>query len=356
MKKNFIKIILIILIVLTAGAGILGFIQSKKQTLTKEQDNKENFNKITYEYYFEDELVESMPINETPEVDENGNVSSTTEPTYLFFGSHCTNGVTGDFDTTSWKFIPSEEKESTCKLYFVKSSYSVTFTITNGILDDSSPKTIEREKDGKFIIKPNEGYTYKTYTCSNNKEGAWDESTNTFTINSVMADIACKIDFEIKNLQADITVVNGKGNSTEKANYGESINAVIEPNEGYQNPKIECTNNQNGIFGSNKFTIEKLTNDTKCTITFEKIPVVKHTLKIEIEDDTKFSISSGSESMSIEDGTTAVFAIKSLDGSTLSLNNIDCGGIKPSSIDSIDNSTAKFTFLNVTKDMTCKIK
>ncbi|UKI57209.1 MAG: hypothetical protein L6V81_07480 [Clostridium sp.] len=42
----------------------------------------------------------------------------------------------------------------------------------------------------------------------------------------------------------DVTVVNGKGTTTETAKYGESISAIVEPNEGYQNPKLECTNDQ----------------------------------------------------------------------------------------------------------------
>lgn len=347
MKSKGLKIILIILILLTGSMGAVGYIQSKKQPTNKPN---EDVNKITYEYYLEDELQETMPINIQNGMDENGNVIS--EPTYQFSRFTCTNDLTGDFDVDNWKFIPKENKTSTCKLYFVKTNYAVTLTITNGIEDENNPKIVQREKDGKFIIKPNEGYIYKSAVCSDNKEGSWDESTNTFTLNAIMKDITCKIDFEIKNLQADITVINGKGNTTENAKYGDSVSALVQPNSGFEKAKIECTNNQVGTFASNKFTIAKLTDNTKCTITFEKAPVVKHTLKINIADNTKFSISSGSESISVDNGTTGVFSIKSSDGSEPKLN---CGNINPSKKDTIDANTFKYTFLNVTSDITCDI-
>lgn len=348
MKSKGLKIILIILILLTGSAGGIGYVQSKKQNANNPNEEK---NKITYEYYLEDELQETMPVNTPNTTDENGTIV-VSEPTYQFSRFTCTDDLTGDFDVDNWKFIPKENKTSTCKLYFVKTNYTITLTITNGIEDENNPKTIQREKDGKFIIKPNEGYVYKAAVCSDNKEGSWDESTNTFTLNAIMKDITCKIDFEIKNLQADITVVNGKGNTTENANYGESISAIVQPNSGYEKAKIECTNNQSGTFTSNKFTIPKLTDNTKCTITFEKAPVVKHTLKINIADSTKYSISSGSESMPVDNGNDGVFSIKSIDGSKPTLS---CGDINPSRIDNIDSNTYKYTFLNMTKDITCNI-
>lgn len=345
MKTNGLKIILIALILLTGSLGTIGFIQAKKQN----NNQDDNTNKITYEYYLEDELQQTMPVNTRNKTDEEGNVIS--EPTYQFSRFTCTNDLTGDFDVDNWKFIPKENKTSTCKLYFVKTNYTITLTITNGIEDESNPKTVQREKDGKFIIKPNEGYIYKTSTCSDNKEGAWDESTNTFTLNAVMKDIACKIDFEIKNLQADITVVNGKGNTTENADYGNSISALVEPNTGYQNAKISCTNNQTGTFDSNKFTISKLTDNTKCTITFERTPIVKHTLKVNISDSTKYSITNGSESISVDNGTTGTFTIKSIDGSEPSLS---CS-VTPSKKEPLDGGLYKYSFLKVTSDITCEI-
>ena len=114
MKSKGLKIILIILILLTGSMGAVGYVQSKKQPTNKPN---EDVNKITYEYYLEDELQETMPINIQNGMDENGSVIS--EPTYQFSRFTCTNDLTGDFDVDNWKFIPKENKTSTCKLYFV---------------------------------------------------------------------------------------------------------------------------------------------------------------------------------------------------------------------------------------------
>lgn len=58
-----------------------------------------------------------MPINEKT-TDENG--VETINELYTFSRFTCTNDVTGDFDTKEWKFLPKNEEESTCELYFVK--------------------------------------------------------------------------------------------------------------------------------------------------------------------------------------------------------------------------------------------
>ena len=60
MKSKGLKIILIILILLTGSMGAVGYVQSKKQLTNKPN---EDVNKITYEYYLEDELQETMTIN-----------------------------------------------------------------------------------------------------------------------------------------------------------------------------------------------------------------------------------------------------------------------------------------------------
>ena len=87
MKIKGLKIILIILVLLTGSMGVVGYMQSKKQQTNKPN---EDINKITYEYYLEDELQEKMPINMPNATDENGN-NIVSEPTYQFSRFTCTN-------------------------------------------------------------------------------------------------------------------------------------------------------------------------------------------------------------------------------------------------------------------------
>ena len=82
----------------------------------------------------------------------------------------------------------------------------------------------------------------------------------------------------------DLNVKNGQGSTTENAKYGESVSAVVEANEGYDSPKIECTNNQEPTLENNRLTIEKLTDNTTCTVTFNKVKETKYKLTINVSE------------------------------------------------------------------------
>ena len=162
---------------------------------------------------------------------------------YTFSRFTCTNDVTGDFDTKEWKFLPKNEEESTCELYFVKAKYEVTLTITgsNATLDENNPKYVAREQDGQFIIKPTEGYVFDKTTCSDNKQTSWKKKKNTLTISSVTKDVSCTVSFKLKELTVNINVKNGEGSTTKTVNYGESIKEVVTPKAGFGTPTIKCS-------------------------------------------------------------------------------------------------------------------
>lgn len=278
MKNKGLIFFITFLFLLSTSASIVGYLESKKEN--NEKPPVENKDTITYEYYLEDVLQTSIPTNNDNE-----------EQTYIFNRYQCDNDVTGRFDNDDWKFIPSEEKNATCKIYFVKSFYDITITAANGTVSENNPTTIERENDGKFTVIPNEGYEFKEVNCSNDKKATFDTNKNILSINVIMEDIACKVNFEIKSLRADIIVKNGDGTTTETVNYGESITAIVQPKDGYENPKITCTNNQEATFDNNKITIEKLTDNTKCNVEFVKVKPVTFDLSFdELDEDTKEKI------------------------------------------------------------------
>ena len=346
MKNKGLFIILLMLFLLSvAGAGI-GFYEHNK--VKPNNPNPETPQaKITYKYYLEDEEVQEMP-GADKIMDELGN--ETDKYKYKFARYQCIdNTVTGQFNEDEWKFVPNVEKDTTCNLFFVNSTYEVTLTVTNGKADESNPKYIEREKDGEFKIIPSEGYKFESAQCSDDKTATWNEENNTLTINAIMKSVACKIVFEVKELKMDVTVVNGKGTTTETAKYGESISAIVEPNEGYQNPKLECTNDQKAEFKDNKITISKITDNTKCTLTFVEKPIKKYNIKITTLPDT-ITIVKGSTDNSVEEGKTGTFMLK---GTTGVKPTIKCS-VEPSKT---ENTTEGYlyTFLNVTKDITCEV-
>lgn len=365
MKNKALVIITAILFVLTCAAGIVGYIEHGKDTPDnpKPKPKKEL---IKYEYYLEDLLVDEMPVNkDMTKKEENTDTNETTTTDtekkdtetkeydliqYEFSKYQCTNGVTGTFDTNEWKFIPSQEKESVCKLYFVNAFYSVELSAANGVVDEKNETKIKRESDGSFIVKPNEGYEFKEVTCTNNKQAKYDKSTNTLNISVIMENVACKVDFQIKALRLDLNVKNGQGSTTENTKYGESVSAIVEPNEGYENPKVECTNNQVAKIENNQLIIEKITDNTTCTVTFNKVQEKKYTLKVNVGEGA--TITSGSIEQQIIAGKDAKFSIKPEEGYEIKLN---CGGIQPSETTTDPNGTINYTFLNMSQNITCNV-
>jgi hypothetical protein len=137
----------------------------------------------------------------------------------------------------------------------------------------------------------------------------------------------------------------------ERANYGESISAIVEPNEGYEKPTISCTNNQEYTYENNNFSIPKITDNTKCTVTFKKTPIVKYKLMLkDISENIK--IISGSTEQSVVAGKDGKFTLKADEGYEIEL---DCGGIQPSKTDTEADGSLTYTFLEVNKDITCNV-
>ena len=346
MKNKGLIIFITILFLLTTSASIVGLIRSKKEP--SENNNKPNNNhSLNYNYYLEDVLQDSIPQNTNKE-----------EPEYAFNRFQCDNNITGTFDTENWKFVPSSEKEGLCKLYFVKTSYDITVTAANGSVDENSPTKIAREGDAKITVTPNEGYEFKDVNCSNDKKATYNNSNNTLNISVIMEDIACKVNFDIRELKADIVVKNGNGSTTENVNYGESVSALVQPKDGYEKPKITCTNKQEATFENNKLTIDKLTDDTKCTVEFVKVKPVTYNLSFEeLSEDTKekLQITSGStDTVKISADGSYTLTIKSKEGFENYKAKVVCSNntIVP---DSSEDGTYTYTISGLTKDTKCSI-
>lgn len=346
--RKFVLVLLILAELILAGGGITGYIYDNKRVEPEPEKPVEKQQEVKYRYYLEEIEQDTMPQNE---VINNEDGTQTTNVLYKLSNFACSNGVTGEWDDATWTFTPNEIKDSECSLYFVKAKYEVTLTITNGTESEDNLKFVDRESNGVFTITPNEGYEFQEATCSDNKEATWNAANNTLEINAITKDVTCKVVFGIQNLTLDVTVTNGKGNTTETAKYGDSISAIVEPNSGYENPTITCTNNQVALFDNNKITIEKLTKNTKCKVTFKKVQLEKFTLKIDTLPDT-IKITSGSNSQEIESGKTGTFTLKADEG--FEIDNITCGGITPSK-EVLADGSIKYSFIGMTSNIACSV-
>ena len=354
MKNKIIIIVLSILFVTSTSLGVIGFIIQSKTPSSNPRPNIDTpKDGITYTYYLEDEEIDSIPTNQII-YNEDGTTELDTK--YLFKKHTCSEGLIGSFNTNTWKFnITNNVKEGHCKLYFVNSRYRVSFTLKNAIESEENNPIVEREKDGIFKLIPNEGYVYNEATCTNNKIPQWDEKTNTLTINAIMSDVNCDISFNRKQLKINIVVKNGKGNTTENVYYGDSKSIIVEPNDGFKNAKVSCTNEQTATFDNNTINFTSLTSDTSCTITFQKLAVVNY--KLNVSNPTEFeNISLISDiNQSIEIGKDGKIILRSTDGSVPKLS---CGDSIPATneLESTDqNKTIEYVFYNMSKDVTCQI-
>ena len=334
MKNKIILIILIVLFIISSSCSVIGIIEHNKDK--KAPQAQKETQKITYEYYIDEILVEEMPPSD---IDDDGN------NLYKYVKSSCT----GEFDTEKWKFNPSNKTNGVCKLYFVKTYYDVDITATNGSVDEENESKIARENDGQFKVTPNEGYVFKEVNCSNNKKATYDKSTNTLSINVITEDIACKIDFEIKSLKMDLVVKNGNGNTTEEVNYGQSVSVLVQPKDGYEKPTVTCTNNQEAFIKDGTLTIQKLTKDTQCTATYSKIPIVKYKLILKLPEHA--TLISGNLEQTIVAGKDANFSVKPDEGYEL---EVDCGGPRPE-IETLEDGTINYTLLQMSKNLTCTL-
>ncbi len=354
MKNKGLLFLLIILFIIALGGGGVGYYYNMQRTHeTPPTPIDPPQVKISYLYYLEDAHVEEMPTNKVV-VDDEGNESKDIK--YKFSRFSCTNNLTGNFDEENWEFVPNEQKDSTCSLYFVNAKYDVTLTVINGKAEGDNPISVEREQNGKFKINPDAGYAFKEAQCSpNDKEATWDSSDSTLNINAITNDIMCKVSFDVKQLSAKITVVNGTGNTTENVKYGDAVSVIVTANNGYEKPTIECSNKQTATFENNKINIAKLTDSTECKVTFNAVPVTKYKLTFDlsaVSSSGLVTIQSGNVTQEIESGK---------DGSvTLSVSSgykptLDCGGVSPSKEEPLTDTTIKYTFMSMTKDITCKV-
>lgn len=352
MKNKLLFVIFTILFIIFSICTVIGYTQCVNNKDLNNNPKKNQTNNIVFEYYLEDEKIDQLPW-------QNNTITSSDtseEKDYIFKRYNCTNNITGTFNEDKWEF-ETNGKDGLCKLYFVNARYEISFNVINGIQDESNVKIVERETDGSFKMIPNEGFEFDSVVCANNKEASWDENTSSINISAITSDIACTINFKKKELTINVKVINGKGTTIEKVLYGDSKTIVIEPNLGYNNPKLQCTNNQNATYDNNNIIFDKLTNNTSCTISFYKIIVPVYNVTIEnIEDfasSTDIKISNGINKVNkVNKGENFIFTITRL---TDKIVNLNCGDVIPQE-SIIENGINKYEFLNINNDVTCNIE
>lgn len=316
MKKVIIP--LSILIALFLGLGIFGLVLN----VTKEEE-KEVF-KVKYKYFINGEETKNMP-------EENDS--------YQFDEFKCTNGVTGKWSEKKWKFTPTKTSNSTCRLYFVDREYEIELIAPDGItLSGDEKVNVKKDENAEFIIAPKEGIAVKEITCTNDQLAKYENDK--VIIEKPTDDATCTIVTEDAKYTVEATAIGGKvTDSKQEAKFGQNVIFNVSPNASQILDKVTCTNNQSGTWSNGKLTITKLTNSTKCTVTFK---TSQYTVTVNAKNAT---VSTATKTIAAN-GTISFSVVPTTAGASLVKNS--CSNGKWSS-----NS---YTVTNVTANTTCNLE
>ena len=352
--KKIVTIALIPMTCICLALGIVGLLNSKKNN--KPVNIEKNY-QITYKYYLNDVEVAQLPTNPTfissEEEQSSIQTENDVEKLYAFNTYSCTNNVTGTWDDETWSFKHSNTADATCSLYFVTTYNTLKVELTNAKFNSDKDKEqkVNRGEDAVIKLIPNEGYQFEKGECSNNEVVDWDKDAKELIIRSITAETTCKINFVISKFTIETEVNYGTGTTSVEYEYGKKVDINVEPATEYGNPEIKCTNDQKGVWNNNVFTIEKLTNNTKCVITFIKLQSkIQFTATLEVGQNG--SIISGSSSQLVLSGGYVSWNVQPNEGYTIKTDP-SCTAGKPT-VSSSGNAFI-ITLKDIDKDATCTV-
>ena len=153
----------------------------------------------------------------------------------------------------------------------------------------------------------------------------------------------------MSKFNVETQVTNGAGSTKVEYEYGKKVDITTIPAEEYGDPEILCTNEQKGTWKDNVFTIEKLTNDTKCTITFRKVQT-KVSFKVSIDVGTHGTLESGDASTVIAAGSNAWWTVRAKTGYIVESVTCTAGSV-------IKSGTNPYSIKleNITSDAECSV-
>ncbi|UKI58458.1 MAG: hypothetical protein L6V81_03390 [Clostridium sp.] len=101
--------------------------------------------------------------------------------------------------------------------------------------------------------------------------GSYKIIDNKLVLDNIRGDGTCSIRYRGKDVTANIVVNNGSAtNSKLTGEAGDNLSTTLTGSSGYAYDKVSCTNSQNASYVPKKLTINHITNDTTCTVTYGK--------------------------------------------------------------------------------------
>ena len=144
--------------------------------------------------------------------------------------------------------------------------YAVVLNVVNGSAALPS-KMITRGENATYEITPNSGYTSEGATISCDGGATASISGEYAHVRNVYQNQTCTVNFKKLEYNVTVTVVNGSGGGTQTVSHGSNAVYVVTPNIGYKT-ELE-TDTCGGTLSGNTYTINNVTSDKNCSITFK---------------------------------------------------------------------------------------
>lgn len=187
---------------------------------------------------------------------------------YTYDSASCSNGTNVTYSKVTNKLqVNNVTSNTSCTINFKeRDDMKLKVTASYGKVSPSSV-TGAYKSSVSSTVTPNNGYQYKSHSCTNGLSATYDEASGTLTVKSLTDDGTCKVVFEEKTYQMTIKVSGIEKKFTAK--YNKKTDFTIESNITYK--KLRC-NNVSKIFttselssGVTKYTFNMaLTKDTVC--------------------------------------------------------------------------------------------
>ncbi len=193
---------------------------------------------------------------------------------YNFEKVDCTNNATAEWnEENSTLTVSNVTKNTTCEVTYSIGEYTIKFTANNGSITEET-KTAKHGETVTTIINPGSEYIYNKVSCSDGQTATYDTNTNTLTVSNITKNTTCTVDFKSNKYTITLKIVNGTPiEDTKTVEAGNKVSFTINSNEGYTttNPKIECDTGLIGTVSGSLFSIDNVSKNGTCTLTFNPI-------------------------------------------------------------------------------------
>ena len=160
---------------------------------------------------------------------------------------------------------------------FIKPEFNITLNLVNAKVEGTTSynKTIYQYDITYDIVPDADYYIYDTHECTGNTNVSYDDVNHKLVLDNILSNVTCTIKYKKKSYSVTINANNADvGTPNQSVVHGENAVTLIAPESQYAYKTASCTNGQSFSYLSSdsKFTVSNVTNNTVCTIQYDKVP------------------------------------------------------------------------------------